>query len=314
LSTVFSNVEIGEELYLHNWVKTPFPGRGHSRIYTFHEGLAVKTLSAAGLLKDFANSFLILAGEGDTGKLSEPDWAAKQFTICDRRAKYRCITTLRTKPGIRIEKKTLDADVSDQENNPVIKHNISDSDVCFFRIEKKTLDADVSDQENNPVIKHNISDSVWQRGNLVMFEVYKILLENDFERSLSNLFKEHYQELLNRYSIGKEDKEGFPLVRGEALDFIFRNIIRQDGNLVPIDAEWETRDVIPADYVLYRCVCDVFVAQYPGTGKRIRYPNRFAVRIIKNIFSQYGRNRHRKNKQFERSFQELVRKKMFWNE
>ncbi len=77
-TTLFSDVDEGENYYLHNWISTPFSG-DLTRKYLFNEALAVKTLSHAGLLREFAKSFLILAGT-NSSSIAEPKWVAKHFS------------------------------------------------------------------------------------------------------------------------------------------------------------------------------------------------------------------------------------------
>jgi len=272
-SVIFSDIGKGEELYLHNWVKVPFSGYDVPRIYTFHEGLVLRTLSQAGVLRDFANSFLIVAGQ-DTAAVHKPDWSAKKFTTINRRKEYRCVTTLRGEPHPHIEKAVLE-------------------------YEEKT-------DKGNSGIRHIVSDSSWYKGDLLIFDIYKILLMKNFRGKLFDLMKKYYEELLKRYSTGDNDEEGFPLLRSESLDFIFRNIIKRGDEIVPIDMEWAMDRPIPADYVLYRCVLDIIEAQYAGRNKRIKSPDRFAVQMIKKFLPLYGRRRHYENKLVERHFQSLV--------
>jgi len=96
-------------------------------------------------------------------------------------------------------------------------------------------------------------------------------------------------------------------LKGNSIDFIFRNIIRKDGHLFPIDDEWEIDKSIPADYLLYRCIkADIIESQYPWITKKIKNPDRFTKTLIKAFFPGYGEERQKKNKLLEKSFQDFV--------
>ncbi|WP_187296522.1 class I SAM-dependent methyltransferase, partial [Neomoorella thermoacetica] len=49
------------KLFLYNWINTPFEDYSGLREYLIHENLTLKSLYKAGLLGEFANSFLVLA-------------------------------------------------------------------------------------------------------------------------------------------------------------------------------------------------------------------------------------------------------------
>ena len=271
-STILSDVDT-DKLYLHNWVGIPFGTPGHQREHTFHEGLAARSLSHAGLLKEFANSFLVVAGNNTIpASLERSGWAAKRFST-DRKREYQTITTLRLDPGPYVTKERV-------------------SDSC---------------SADSPLIQE-ISDTNWIKGDLMIFDVYQAMVRDDWAEALYRVIERYYTELMKRYSIGKDDEEGFPLVSGEALDFIFRNIISNDGHLSPIDLEWKSDEPIGADYVLYRCiVSDITVPHYAFFSKKIRRIRPFVMHLMKRVFPQYGRKRHEKNISREEAFQDFVK-------
>ncbi len=275
-TTVFSDIGDEKDFYLHNWVEVPFVSYSAPRIYTFHEGLAIKTLSEAGLLREFANSFLIVASPND-GSANKPDWVAKRLSI-KRKRKLQCVTTLKVKPNIYIEKKRL---FGDKEEVIITNENFE--------------------------VRHNISDSTWYEGDLMIFEVFKAFFEKDFKNKILGLLEVYFQELISRYYLGVNDEEGYPLLRGNSVDFIFRNIIKNGTQLVPIDDEWHIVEYVPADYVVFRCIMvDIIGSQRPWVENKIKNPDKFAIELMKNLFPKYNKYRHNRNKHLEKSFRNLV--------
>jgi len=275
-STIISDIGDEKDFYLHNWIEVPFTSYNIPRIYTFHEGLVIKTLSESGFLREFANSFLIVAGQSTARIIRQPDWIAKKFST-KRRKELRCVTTLKIKPKPYVEKKRL------------VGSN-----------------AEYSVANNTTKMKHRVGDSSWYEGDLVTFEVFKALFESDFKKKILDLLKMYYQELISQYYTGIDDEEGYPVLQGTSFDFIFRNIIRRGRKLLYIDNEWWIEN-IPADYMMYRCITvDIIGLQRPWLTKKIRNVNKFTIELIKHFFPKYGNVRHNKNKRLEECVQNLV--------
>ena len=275
-STIFSDIKNEKDFYLHNWVAIPFRPYSIPRSYTFHEGLAIKTLSKSGLLREFANSFLVIARKSENNIVNKPDWIAKRFST-QRRKEFQCITTLKINPKIYIEKKKI----------------INDKDYII--------------KNNNYKIKQKAINSPWYDGDLLIFDIYKMSICKDYKKRLLKILNLYYQELFNRYYIGSNDEEGYPLLKGESIDFIFRNIIKANNKILPIDNEWFTENPIPADYVMYRAVIiDIVGSQFPWIDKKIKNIDKFTVELIKSIFPNYGNRRNNKNELIEKSFQDGV--------
>lgn len=275
-STIISDIGDEKNFYLHNWIETPFRPCNGSRIYTFHEGLALKTLSESGLLKEFANSFLIVASQGIPNVIRQPDWIVKRFTM-RRRKELQCVTTLKIKPKIYIEKKRLTG-----------------------------TNAEYEVANNTIKMKHKANDSPWYEGDLMIYEIFEAMHKKDFKNEILRLLKIYYQELINRYYRGINDKEGYPLLQGRVLDFLFRHIIKKKEKLLCIDDEWWLKNV-PADYMLYRCITyDVIESQKPWLRKKIKNTDKFTVELIKSFFPKYGKARHNKNKILGETFLNLI--------
>lgn len=284
-STIISDIGYEKDFYLHNWIEVPFVSYNIPRIYTFHEGLAIKTLSKAGLLRQFANSFLVVASQGISNKIRKPDWIVKRFSV-NRRKVFRCITTAKITSKLYIEKKRL-----------------MGSNKCYMVKDK------------NIKIKHKIANSPWHEGDLMIFDIFEVLFESDFKSKLLELLKIYYQELINQYYTGVDDEEGYPLLKGNSIDFIFRNIMRTKKKLFCIDNEWIVEGHIPADFVMHRSIMyDIIISQEPWITKKIRDTDKFIIELMRTFFLNYGNSRNDKNKLLEESFQNLVTAKGDLNE
>jgi len=276
-STIISDRGQDNDFYLHNWIDIPFDSYGISRVHTFHEGLAVKTLSEAGLIRELSNSFLVVASLSGPGPINEPDWIAKKFSV-KRRKEYQCVTTAKLNPVMHIEKKRL----SGESKNIII-------------------------EESGLKLKHVVGDSPWCPGDLMTFDIFKATAAQNFPEKILELLRMYYREMIERYSIGTNDSEGFPLLRGEAIEFIFRNIVRKEGKLYCIDNEWVIEGNIPADYIMYRAISyDIIDSQKPWLEKKVKNPDKFTVELIKSFFPKYNRKRNQKNILMDEHFQKIV--------
>lgn len=266
------------KLNLHNWINVPFSSYNIPRKNTFQERLALKTICEAGLLKEFANSFLIVAGN-NLNIINKPNWAAKKFTM-NRKKEYQCITTLKLTPKPSVEKIRLNGN-KERTNVGIVK-----SGDCQLNV------------------SHNISNSTWCKGDSLILETYRALYKDDFKKEMSRILQKYYQEIFKLYYTGKNDDEDYPLLQGCAIDSIFKNIIVNDRNeFIPIDTEWQVEGNIPADYVSYRCII-YDIANI--ANKKIGNLDKFIIDLQKILFPQYGVRRNKRNKELEKSFQNLV--------
>lgn len=274
-STIFSDIGTEQDYYLHNWLDIPFRCYSSRREYSFHEGLVAKTLCGAGLLREFANSFFVVASERPSSNTNEPTWIAKRFSA-GRKQHLRCVTTGKCTPRRYVEKK--------RKNDNRKVYVIETGDMT---------------------ITNTIRNSQWIEGDLVIYEIYKAFYNKEFKQKVSHLLREYFHELISRYHDGQVDKDGYPLLEGGAFDFIFRNIIRApDGRLYDIDDEWCANHPISCDYVMYRCITwDVINSQLPWIGKKVKNREKFTRTMIKSFLPNYDRIRHNRNKRLENSFQ-----------
>lgn len=272
-TTIFSDIGNDDSLYLHNWIDVPFKVPDAGREYIIHEGLALRTLSRAGLLREFANSFLVVASKSGTSALLKPAWIAKKISGFPRRQRYQCSTTLKNGPGLCIEKKKL----NDEPANAGLS---------------TTFEAH---------LRHRIGKSEWHPGDLLLFDVYEAVFCKDFQQKLIEVLKQYYEGLIKRFHTGRNDADDYPLLRGDCFDFILSNIVKKEDELVFIDAEWTVGRELPADYLLYRCIKnDILKTDSPRMKAATGKPRKFMIAMIKAFFSQYSKKRYKENRKLDK--------------
>ena len=272
-STVISDECPQQNLFLHNWIQTPFRFYDLPRKYLFHEGLALKTLSQANLIKEFANSFFIVASQTKpVTSYQKPDWAVKRYTL-NRKKEFQCVTTLKYSPKISVVKKRLYS-----SRNAITSNQ-------FFSL------------------THRVGETKWYSGELLLFEIQKIVQRDDFFCDLVTLFNVYKKQLIEEYATSKVDKDGFQLLRGESIDALLSNLIRTDKGFVFIDTEWDISENLPIDYVVYRCFIKDVEKQIPS---KLKKTNKFRISFMKSLFDNYSAIRDRRNRDLEIKFQSII--------
>ena len=220
-STILSSTGTERDCFLHNWVSFPPDSPGNTNKPTFNKTLAAKTLGESGLLREFANSFLVVAG---SHPVPEANWIARKYSM-KRRRPFRIVTTLYANPEPFVEKTPLHPSPGESR------------DIRCERVSLRTEDAD------------------WKPGNLLSFEIEQAALGGDFSDYLASLLDRYHGALESHYGTGQSDSEGYPLLSSGSLDAVFANVIQDgDGKWHFIDEEWQTETEIPIDFMLYRCI------------------------------------------------------------
>jgi hypothetical protein len=229
--TIVNLQTVRDEHHIENWLEGPAPDRGHQRrgLTTFNETLAQREIVRAGLLKDLANSFLVLAYAGDPSATHErlgieTDWTARHYSL-DRRAGFRKRATL-----------TPEAEVVREEN--------------VFTAQPRGREATTLG-----AFEHRFSDEPFRGGELLVHRV----LGTVSALGLDAAFHEHVRELgrwlVDVYGTGGVDETGAALLDGAALDALWWNVvIDADGAWSAIDGEWRFCGVLPTDYLLWRAL------------------------------------------------------------
>ncbi len=271
--TLIAENKEAESLRPYNWIKTPFEDYSGNRQYFLPEQLMLKTMTDAGLLWQFSNSFLVLASPSDAVDL-KPEWLIKKLYNSeshDRRFHHM----------ITLEKKDEDGYVV--RRDPLIGSSHVDLDGIEFKLE---------DQE-------------YAAGELLITELYRSLLKKDQERSMMAIVKKLHDGLIAQYGTGKLDGDGYPLVKGEAVDYTFWNVLSgKDGEFYFIDRKWRSKADITADLVLFRSLYFAFDKMIPFVNQKNM--SKFIIGYIKELYPQYDIDRLMKNLADEEAFQSIA--------
>jgi len=277
-NTILREVSNQATYYLHNWITMPFEDYSHSRQYYFNETLAIKSLVQAEMIYDLSNSFVVVASKNQSSfeKIVEPQWIAKRFST-NRILPFRTATVLERDEG---------------SNSLVIR-------------KRKLFEV----KEPDTFIRLNPSDLKWIPGDLLLYSLCEALYKETRIETLLNVFATFHNELTRRYSLGKRDTEGYPLVTPDAIDYIPCNIILNNEGLFSIDREWLCIRPLSADYILFRAVFLFASDQYPYIFRDSSMPsdmNTFIMSIMTSFYPQYDARRQALNKNLEEDFQSII--------
>lgn len=262
-------------VYLHNWIGYPAECPGLSRDYTAHEGLAAKTLSDAGLIHEFANSFLVVASveaaAAGFAPAMAPDWLASKVSVSNRAKAAHCVTKFHPQTAT---------------------------------VDKKRIAYVGADLNGAATLAHAAAPGRWVAGQSLGLEVASAVMSKRFAEAVAGLLAEYHGELLKQHGVGRADGAGFPLVSGAAYDFIIGNLIRTEaGGLEGVDDEWVAGRELPVDYLLYRSLAyDVIGRNRHWLGEKIDDADAFIVGMIRSVYPAYDRHRHEQNRGLEAEF------------
>ncbi len=260
--TVFSSIGNEKECFLHNWVDFPHDSPTNPKNPTFNKPLAAKTLSESGILREFANAFLVVASTQDP---PDPDWVVKKYNM-RRKEPFRNFTTLFLHPQPFVQKTSL--------HSPA------------------TVPGD-----SNAGVQQQMGKAEWHQGNLLTYHIERAALARNFPEYVKGLIRRYHNELKDHFCKGETDPEGFPLLRPEALDAIFTNIIQDEkGNWHFVDEEISTPSPIAVDFMLYKSIRFCLFRHGIGDGQ--------GRKMIRSIYPSYSRNRHEKNRAYADALQE----------
>jgi hypothetical protein len=256
--------------YLNNWLDFPAECPGLPRQYSIHEGLAAKAVYEAGLIGEFANSFVVVAGtdgaEARFEALFRPEWIAKRLSVRGRdMSKHRVTMLARTGGQLIVTKQAVDYGGVGDVPGPVV--------------------------------------APWTPGELVLLEMSRAMLSSRPDEAVHALLTEYHEALLAQFPAQGEDDEGYPLLAGRCIDFLMRNLIRGTQGLVAIDLEWEAPELVPADFMLFRSLWnDAILPNHAWASRRIADFDLHMVNAIKRVYPSYGFSRHTRNQARERGF------------
>jgi len=227
-TTIVDAARAADDPHVHNWLDAPAPDRGAERgPLLFNERLAQREVVRAGLTLDLANSFLVVAHpvseEDSAARLGlERDWVARHYSL-GRRAAFHKRATLR---------------------DGTVTHEPAAS--------ARPGGPDAAEVKARLGLSQALSAEPYARGDLVVHRV----LETIAAEGAGDGFGRHVAELRDwiaeHYGIaGGADGEPV-LVRGEAFDATWWNIVETEHGWVAIDDEWRFDHPLPADFVVWR--------------------------------------------------------------
>ncbi len=239
-STVLDPAAFGDDARdAANWLFGTAPNRGAGagtpRRTVVSETLAQRAVAEGGLLTELANSYTLLCWRGSPERAAarlgvDRSWAARHWSF-DRRPACRKRVT-RTSDG-RIVNELAAGGTAGRA--PSIELG---------------------------VIDHRLADEPLRRGPLLAFRALEALTAADAPR-LAALVADYARWLVDTFGVDGDDQvddEGVPLLRGEALDAIWTNVVEDrdaGGAWVAVDGEWAFRGMLPLDYLVWRAVKDL---------------------------------------------------------
>ncbi|HEY7622848.1 MAG TPA: class I SAM-dependent methyltransferase [Solirubrobacteraceae bacterium] len=234
-TTVVNAAAVRDEHNIHSWLQGTAPDRGHpSRAQlAFNETLAQREIARAGLLRELANSLLVVAYRGgvdaaDTRLGLRRDWVARHYSL-DRRPECR-------------KRVTLPVDADTVRNEAVISGGR----------DAATIDLGA--------FQHHLGDEAFRRGELVLTGVLRAVAAS----GVAETFHEHIRRLADwlnaERGTGEHDAAGVALVDGAAMDALWWNLVEDadDGSWSEVDREWRFRGNLPVDYVVWRNLLHFF--------------------------------------------------------
>lgn len=180
----------------------------------FSESQAWHVLQRNGLIKDMANSFLVLAGAPEALETRAGEWLAKVYSS-SRKPAFQVETVFRREDGA----------IS------VIKRSSAPGGV-----------------DESPLLRHRLSQASYVSGELYINGFERLMLKGAALEDLAGWVRP-WLDALQAYALPSDPA----MLSGEAIDFTPFNLIRtRDGSLVSIDLEWQSLEPIPRAWVLIR--------------------------------------------------------------
>ena len=213
--------------------------RCHARDYTgspyrgFDEALAFSVLHTNGLLAELSNSFLVVA----TPDKELPARAAElAFAWSVNRAPEFCTQTTFVRHGSEIQ---------------VLKKPLMAS-----AIDRHTVDEGLT-------ITHKVSESVYRPGRQLLWELLRARAGGGDVESIVQALRPWMEFLLQHARVSPapvaDASEKLPrlssyVIAGDFLDCTPFNLLNIDGELVPIDVEWQSENDVSLGWVITRGV------------------------------------------------------------
>lgn len=227
-STIVNPAACDDEDRIYNWLDGPAPDRGATRARpNFNELLAQREFARAGLLREVANSFLVLAWPDAAAREADRAgidlrWQARHYSL-DRRPDFRKVVSL-----------------ADDR----VEH------VAFYPSAERPEAAAI---ERVLGLTQTLGPEPFRHGDLLLYRV----LETVAAHGLGGEFAVHVGALrawvLDQFAVPFA-VESVPFVSGAAYDVVWWNLVVDPDTDAwhLIDREWTIADALPVDYIVWR--------------------------------------------------------------
>jgi hypothetical protein len=229
--TIINPSRCDDEHRIHQWIDGAAPDRGTERgPLLYNESLALRELSNAGLLRDLANSFLVVAyRDGREGAVEalglDLEWSARHYSL-DRRI------------GLR-KRATLRADMVEHEHAP-----FGDAKAHGARQSMELFG-----------MAHDPRPEPFRKGDSLLMLIMEAIAAEGLGKRVSVSLQAWYRWLVETF--GTDDGSAVHrFVGGDAFDASWWNIIVEPatGEWQLIDSEWRLAQSVPVDFVVWRTI------------------------------------------------------------
>jgi SAM-dependent methyltransferase len=236
-TTIVDPAQVRDAHHVHNLLQGTAPDWGRPRrTPAFSETLAARELVTAGLLKDLANSFLVLAYKGDRaavqGRLGiETGWAARRYELEGRPA-VRSRTTL-----------------------PAAGETVVVEPVFAAAGEREGTEIDLGP------FSHALRDAPLLADDLPSIAALRTLKATTSSAAFLAHIRDHAAALESTHGTGATDDDNIILLDGVALDATWLSVTHA----------WRFRGSLPLDYVVWRTVkqfLEHFTEDLPDAWRR----------------------------------------------
>ena len=245
-----------------------------TKLGLFQEQKVAYSLVQEGVMSVFANSFLVIARQGNSNGKSRMLYSKMNN---DRIDKFRIITTIEERNGEkRVIKKALcedakahilsifkNSNMQTGEKGGYLKGKIENDEVVFPYLEYSSLNQEVLTCIREKKILKIIK---------IIQEVYDGYLS---EAHLSDAFiNSDFQKVFGKETIDR----GLPCKKNLNIDLICDNIYRAGSDLIAIDCEWCFEFEIPTQFVIWRTINELYS----------KYKELELLKSINDMFLEFG--------------------------
>ncbi|HEY6758150.1 MAG TPA: hypothetical protein VI318_01625 [Baekduia sp.] len=235
-TTIVDPVAFGGDPDAANWLLGTAPNRGSTprpRVAYASETLLQRDAVRDGRLVARANSYALLCWREDAARGAarlglERGWAARHWSL-DRRPACRKRVTL-TAAGAIV------------------------NELAAGGPAKRDATVELG------LIEHRLADEPRRRGPVVALAALEaIVAEGPEAPALRALVERYAAWLTEEFGTGRVDDDGVPLLRGDALDAIWTNVLDDGGTgrWEAVDREWAFRGALPLDFLVWRALADL---------------------------------------------------------